>query len=144
MEAGTPNIRSIRAGGDRKLIVTWKGGMESVVDVSGYIGTYAIFLPLRANDAAFRSVVVGEWGWRAHWSDEMEISSDTLWRLAGEQGGAWLRTWRTGRGMTQGEAAAALGVSARMWRYYEACSHLLPKTVRLACIGLDAEAKAAA
>jgi hypothetical protein len=30
-----------------------------------------------------------------------------------------------------------------MWRYYEAGSHLLPKTVRLACIGLDAQAKAA-
>ena len=25
-----------------------------------------------------------------------------------------------------------------MWRYYEAGSHLLPKTVRLAAIGLDA------
>lgn len=47
------------------------------------------------------------------------------------------------RGMTQGEAAAALGVSPRMWRYYEAGSHLLPKTVRLACAGFDAHAKAA-
>ncbi|MFZ2006975.1 MAG: hypothetical protein WAV02_17970 [Stellaceae bacterium] len=37
----------------------------------------------------------------------------------------------------------ALGVSPRMWRYYEAGEHLLPKTVRLAAIGLDAEAKAA-
>jgi DNA-binding transcriptional MerR regulator len=40
--------------------------------------------------------------------------------------------------MSQSEAAEALGVSPRMWRYYEAGSHLLPKTVRLAGIGLDA------
>jgi DNA-binding transcriptional MerR regulator len=45
--------------------------------------------------------------------------------------------------MTQAEAAQALGVSPRMWRYYEAGSHLLPKTVRLAGIGLDAQAEAA-
>jgi hypothetical protein len=30
-----------------------------------------------------------------------------------------------------------------MWRYYKAGSHLLPKTVRLAGIGLDAEMPAA-
>ncbi len=39
----------------------------------------------------------------------------------------------------QTAAARALGISFRMWRYYEAGSHLLPKTVRLAALGLDAE-----
>jgi transcriptional regulator with XRE-family HTH domain len=73
----------------------------------------------------------------------MEISSDTLRRLALEQGAEWLRAWRTGKRMNQSEAARALGVSPRMWRYYEAGSHLLPKTVRLAAIGLDALTKAA-
>jgi transcriptional regulator with XRE-family HTH domain len=72
----------------------------------------------------------------------MEISSDTLWRLAVEQGAAWLRGWRTAHQMTQTEAAKALGVSPRMWRYYESGTHLLPKTVRLAAIGLDAQARA--
>ncbi len=45
--------------------------------------------------------------------------------------------------LSQAEAAAALGVSPRMWRYYEAGTHLLPKTLRLAAIGLDHEAEAA-
>ncbi|MDW6020875.1 DUF2442 domain-containing protein [Mesorhizobium sp. BAC0120] len=143
METDTPNIRSVRAGEGRKLIVTWKGGAESTVDLRAYIANYSIFSPLRKNDTLFRDVRVGEWGWCAHWSDEMEISSDTLWRLALEQGSAWLRTWRDQHRMTQSEAAAALGVSARMWRYYESGTHLLPKTVRLACIGLDAQVRAA-
>jgi DNA-binding transcriptional MerR regulator len=45
--------------------------------------------------------------------------------------------------MTQAEAARALGVSPRMWRYYEAGEHLLPKTVKLAGAGLDASEAAA-
>jgi transcriptional regulator with XRE-family HTH domain len=78
-----------------------------------------------------------------HWTDEMEIAADTLWRLALEQGAAWLRAWRAAHGMTQQAAARALGISPRMWRYYEAGTHLLAKTVRLAAIGLDAQARAA-
>jgi len=138
-----PNIRAIRAGDGRTVLVTWKGGAENPVDVGEHIARYAAFAPLRDDEAAFQSVSVGEWGWCAHWSDEMEIASDTLWRLALAQGGAWLRIWREAHEMTQAEAASALGVSPRMWRYYEAGEHLLPKTVRLACAGFDAKAAAA-
>ncbi len=138
-----PNISAVRADQGRRLVITWKGGAESVVDVSGHLAEYAVFAPLRQDPDLLRSVGVGEWGWCVHWSDDMEISADTLWRLTLEQGAEWLRAWRTARRMTQGEAARALGVSPRMWRYYEAGSHLLPKTVRLAGIGLDALTRAA-
>src|SRR6266446_1198534 len=143
VDADTPNIRGVRADKDCCIVITWKGGAESVVDVSRHLAQYAIFAPLRSDDDLFRKVEVGEWGWSVHWSDDMEISSGTLWRLALEQGAAWLRAWRAAHRMTQAEAAKALGVSPRMWRYYETGSHLLPKTVRLAGIGLDAQAHAA-
>ena len=139
----TPNIRTVCADQGRRLAIAWKGGAESVVDVSGHLAEYAVFAPLRQDDELFRTVEVGEWGWCVHWSDDIEISADTLWRLTLEQGAEWLRAWRTARRMTQAEAARALGVSPRMWRYYEAGSHLLPKTVRLAGIGFDAQTKAA-
>ncbi|HEY5106139.1 MAG TPA: helix-turn-helix transcriptional regulator [Caulobacteraceae bacterium] len=86
---------------------------------------------------------VGDWGWSVHWSEDMEISSDTIWRLSLEQGAVWLRRWRSGHGMTQSEAASAVGIGPRMWRYYEAGEHPVPKTIRLACFGLDAQARAA-
>jgi hypothetical protein len=143
MSMPAPTIRNICAGPGRELIVTWKGGAETVVDVGPHLETYAVFAPLRRDDEAFRAVRIGEWGWCAHWSDDMEIAADTLWRLALAQGADWLRRWRAEHGMTQAETAAALGVSPRMWRYYEAGTHLLPKTVRLACIGYDAQARAA-
>jgi hypothetical protein len=81
-----PNIRSIRPDGDRRLMNTWKGGAESIVDVSKLLADYAIFKPLRDDDNLFRKVIVGEWGWCSHWSDDLEISSDMLWRLALERG----------------------------------------------------------
>jgi hypothetical protein len=133
-----PNLRAIRAEKDRSIVVTWKGGSESVIDLSQHLAEYAVFAPLRSDDDLFRTVRVGEWGWCAHWSDEMEVSADTLWRLALQQGAEWLKAWRAAHRMSQDEAAKALGVSPRMWRYYESGSHLLPKTVRLAGIGLDA------
>jgi hypothetical protein len=147
MGAETPNIRSVRPGQARALVVTWKSGIESTVDVAKHLFAYAVLKPL-ADDALFAKVQVGEWGWSVCWpdargTDDLEISADTLWRLALEQGAAWLKAWRNARRMTQAQAAKALGVSPRMWRYYEAGTHLLPKTVRLACFGLDAEARAA-
>ncbi len=138
-----PNIKAVHPDAGRRLAITWKGGAESIVDVSGHLAEYVVFARLRQDDELFRTVEVGEWGWCVHWSDDMEISADTLWRLTLEQGAEWLRGWRTARRMTQSEAARALGVSPRMWRYYEAGSHLLPKTVRLAGIGLDALTRAA-
>jgi len=138
-----PNIKAVRADGKRSVVVQWRGGAESLVDLSAHLSDYEVFAPLRRDNRRFRAVDVGEWGWCLHWSDDMEISSDTLWRLAVQQGAEWLRKWRNKRQMSQAEAARALGVSPRMWRYYEAGSHLLPKTVRLAAIGLDALTKAA-
>jgi len=138
-----PNIKAARASRGRSLTITWKGGAESVVDLSSFLPEYAVFDPLRRDDDRFDRVEVGEWGWCVRWSEDMEISSDTLWRLTLEQGAEWLRGWRTARRMTQAEAARALGVSPRMWRYYEAGSHLLPKTVRLAGIGFNALTEAA-
>ncbi|MGD9617275.1 MAG: helix-turn-helix domain-containing protein [Alphaproteobacteria bacterium] len=143
MTASAPNIRAVAEGGDRAVLITWKGGAESLVDLREHLATYAIFAALRADDDLFRRVAVGEWGWCIAWSDDMQISSDTLWRLALEQGAAWLRQWRRNHRMSQAEAAKALGLSPRMWRYYEAGTHLLPKTVRLAALGLDAASRAA-
>jgi hypothetical protein len=142
MKTDTPNIRGIRIGQRRELTVLWKGGVESLIDASDHLARYAVFAAL-SDDAAFRAASVGEWGWSVHWSGDMEVSSDTLWRSALEQAATWLRDWHRDHDLTQAEAGQALGVSSRMWRDYEAGEHPLPKTVRLAALGLDAQSQAA-
>jgi len=84
----TPNLKSVRPDGDRRVVVTWNDGAESTIDVSKHIVDYVVFAPLRKDDELFRSVVVGAWGWCIHWSDEMEIPADTLWRIALAQNSA--------------------------------------------------------
>ena len=86
MEKTAPNIRSVRPDGGRRLVITWRGGAENIVDVSKLLADYAVFAQLREDDGLFRKMTVGEWGWCSHWSDDLEISADTLWRLALEQG----------------------------------------------------------
>jgi hypothetical protein len=81
-----PNVRAIRADEGRRLAITWTGGSESVVDVTDHLAEYAVFATLRADDDHFRKVEIGEWGWCVRWSDEMEISADTLWRMSVAQG----------------------------------------------------------
>ena len=57
-----PNIRAIRAGKDRCVVITWRGGAESVIDLRQHLAQYAVFAPLRSDDDLFRTVRVGEWG----------------------------------------------------------------------------------
>jgi len=112
------SIKAIRPASGRTLIVTWKNGTETPVDVGAHLDAYAVFAPLRDDPAAFSQVRVGEWGWNAHWTDDMEIATDTLWRLALEQGAAWLKAWRLGRSpkLSQAEAAAASSRAAMVVR----------------------------
>jgi hypothetical protein len=74
--------------------VRWEQGGESVVDVSGLIGTFRVYAPLRKNRALFRRVQVGQYGTDVVWTDAIDMAADTLWRLAQEQSGATLTDGR--------------------------------------------------
>jgi transcriptional regulator with XRE-family HTH domain len=49
---------------------------------------------------------------------------------------AELRTWRKAQGMTQMQAASALGVSLRQYKRFEAGEYATPLTVRLAAAAI--------
>ena len=46
METRTPNIRAIHAGQGRMLVVTWRGGTESSIDVGEFLARFTIFAPM--------------------------------------------------------------------------------------------------
>jgi len=141
-----PRIADVVAGKEpMTLRVRWAGGGENLVDVSGMVQSFRIYTPLRRSPELFGTVRVGEYGADVVWTDEIDMSADTLWRLAQEQAGktmtaAEFRQWRERRAYTLDAAASALGISRRMVAYYEQGGRAIPRVVALATRGLDIEA----
>ena len=138
-----PRIISVAA--DEKpftLRIRWDRGEESQIDVSGIIETFRVFEPLRGSPELFRQVRVGDQGTDVVWTDAIDMSADTLWRLAQEQSGATLsaeafKHWRVRKAYTLDSAAIALGISRRMVAYYEEGKKPVPRVVALATRALD-------
>jgi DNA-binding transcriptional regulator YiaG len=124
------------------LRVRWNTGDEGLVDVSGMIERFKVYAPLRQSPEFFRRVHVGEYGTDVVWTDDVDMSADTLWRLAHEQTGETMtpdefRHWRERKAYTLDSAAKALGISRRMVAYYEHGDRAIPRVVALATRGLD-------
>ena len=126
------------------LRIRWDNGDESRVDVSGLIETFRVYELLRRSPDLFAQVRLGEYGADIVWPDDVDISADTLWRLAQEQSGATMspddfKHWRERKAYTLDAAARALGVSRRMVAYYEQGAKRIPRVVALATRGLERE-----
>lgn len=93
---------------------------------------------------------VGEYGASVAWGDTwLEISGDTLWRLAERQlGNTWppeeFKAWRKRLGLTQAAAAEELGVTRRAIVHYERGARSISKMVRLACAAVEMQKRRAA
>ncbi len=81
-----PRIISV-VPGDKHLTlqVHWDNGKDTLVDVAGPINTYRIYAHLRDDEQLFGRVSVGEHGADIVWPGGLDMSNDTLWRLACEQ-----------------------------------------------------------
>src|SRR5208337_1827232 len=138
-----PRIVAVAA--DKKpltLRIRWDKGDESQVDVSGLVETFRVYEPLRRSPGVFAQVRVGEYGADVVWPDDIDMSADTLWRLAQEQTGATMspdafKHWRERKAYTLDAAARALGISRRMVAYYEQGAKPIPRVVALATRALD-------
>jgi hypothetical protein len=138
-----PRIVAVAA--DRKplrLRVRWATGELATIDVSGPIGTFRLYKPLRHSRSLFGKVKVGEHGTDVVWSSEIDMAATTLWRLMQEQQGHTMtpgafRDWRERKAYTLETAANALGISRRMVAYYEQGARPIPRVVALATKALD-------
>ena len=133
-----PRIVAVSAGKrPHTLRIRWDHGDENSVDVSALLEKFRVYAPLRQDAALFRRVRVGEHGTDIVWSDELDMSADTLWRLAREQAGVTMsaedfRQWRQQKALTLDAAASALGISRRMAAYYDHGDKPIPRVVALA------------
>jgi DNA-binding transcriptional regulator YiaG len=138
-----PRIAAVSA--DEKpmtLLIRWRTGEETRIDVSGLIQTFRPYEPLRRSRELFRQIRLGEHGTDIVWNDEIDMSAETLWRLAQEQSGATMtprafKEWRERKAYTLDAAAEALGLSRRMVAYYEQGEKPIPRVVALAARALE-------
>ncbi len=140
--AKRPNIVSVEPARGHVLRIRWRDHGEDAVDLSESIATRRALSALK-KPKVFAKARPGEHGWTVSWGKDIELDADYLHRLARYQAKDSLRpeafrNWRAKHGLSQAKAAAALGVSDRMIKYYEDGSHMIPKTVMLACRGFDA------
>jgi DNA-binding transcriptional regulator YiaG len=125
------------------LLVEWdQNKAQTLIDISDFLKTFKIYAPLRKSSALFNQVQVGDLGTDVVWSDEIDMSAETLWRLAQEQSGLTLtadafKKWRSKQGYTLDETAEALGISRRMVAYYEEGKRPIPRVVALATLAFD-------
>lgn len=125
------------------LIVEWADHTSSEIDLSSLIQDFEFFRPLEEVDL-FSQATEDEWGWSVHWGDQIDIGSDTLWRLALEQRGDTMspvnfREWRRRNNLSLVKAAEALGLGKRMLIYYEKGEKIIPKVVLLATLGYESK-----
>jgi len=125
------------------LLIEWEQNhQKTLVNVSNILNNFKFYSPLKNSTALFKKVQVGELGADIVWSDELDMSADTLWRLAQEQSGLTMtpeafKQWRVKQGYTLDEAALSLGISRRMIAYYEQGKRPIPRVVALATLALD-------
>jgi DNA-binding transcriptional regulator YiaG len=138
-----PRIAAVTAGEKpMTLLIHWRSGEETYVDISGLIETFRAYAPLRRSDELFRQVRLGEHGTDVVWNDDIDVAAETLWRLAQEQSGATMtprafKEWRERKAYTLDAAAEALGLSRRMVAYYEQGEKPIPRVVALAARALE-------
>ena len=138
-----PRIETVGAAEEPLTIdVRWSHGGRDMIDVSNLVHAFRLYAPLRDDPDLFRSVHVGEHGVDVVWTDDIDMSNDTLWRLAQEQSGATMtpeafRQWRERHRFTLDSAARALGLSRRTIAYYDQGKKPIPRVVALATRGLE-------
>lgn len=131
-----PRIGSATALPGRAVHVVWDDGSEHDIDLGPLLHRTASLRGLD-DDAVFAAVTVGETGGSLRWAGGLDITAGTLRRMALDQDSACIRAWRTAHGLSQEAAGDALGLKRRLIQCFEAGSHPIPKTVRLAMIGYD-------
>jgi len=76
-----PRLREAVPLEERKLRVVFDNGLEKIVDLAPALNSFRIYIPLREDDALFRSFQVSEYGNAIEWNDGLDFSAVWLEKL---------------------------------------------------------------
>ncbi|MFT4265710.1 MAG: DUF2442 domain-containing protein [Xenophilus sp.] len=134
-------LAAVKAKAGSVLHLAFADGAEFDVDLRETIRRHPT-LALLADPSVFKRAKLGPWGGTVTWgTDDLEMAADNLRARAIEQSGGYshegIAEWMYRHGLTQQQAANALGLSRRMLGYYLSGEKPVPRTVALACVGWD-------
>ena len=126
----------------RKVRITWTTGETVAVDIAPILYSRRTYIPLRQDDALFRSLKVSEYGNAIEWNGDLDLSAVWLARLPSVVfDNADFRRAMDTLGMTLDGMAEALGVSRRLVADYRK-DRPIPRYIGLATRYLETLQKA--
>lgn len=130
-----------------KLALSFADGAVFNVDLGPVIARHPSLARLLEAKLFRRARLDARGGYVVWIDDELEMAADNLRHIGVEQAGGIgherIYEWMAQNHLTQERASEALGVSRRMLGYYLSGAKPVPKTLWLACLGWQAQSKAA-
>ncbi|GJE56043.1 MULTISPECIES: DUF2442 domain-containing protein [Methylobacterium] len=137
MTSPVPRITDIAATGPTQLRVAWRDGVDTLVDLAGWIATGDdVLAPLR-DAVMFAAARIGEYGASLAWGDEdgdLAIDAFHLRQIATEQANAGTfqpAAWQAELRLSNQEVADFLGLSLSTWNAYKAGARVPTPTAML-------------
>jgi hypothetical protein len=136
-----PNIDRVEAGKDYTLRIKFRRGGWKPVRLAGLIARESVMAALN-DDAVFRKAKVIDWGGGVGWPGGFDLGASTLWHMAQEQApftAADFVAWQNRVGLSNQEAADALGVSLPTIKNLRNGTTPVSSAVAIACRAMEAE-----
>jgi len=135
-----PAIKRLRLGkAPYTLVVRYDDGRELATDMAGIIHKRRALAPIRDPEAFAKVRVIND-GDGVAWQAGPDFSADGLRHLAEVQRdmtGRDFKRWMRRMGLSNNEAADALGASARTVKAYKTRASALPAAVTIACRAME-------
>ncbi|HEX3653996.1 MAG TPA: DUF2442 domain-containing protein [Rhizomicrobium sp.] len=135
-----PSIEKVRAETGYRLRIKFRGKSWRVIALDGLIARYKEMRPLE-DAAVFKKAKLIDWGAAIGWPGDLDLGASTLWQMSEEQQPfttAGFVRWQQDTGLSNAEAADALGLSLATIKNYRSGANI-PAAVAIACRAMAAE-----
>lgn len=135
-----PRLKSVKPLAGRKLRLEWRDGRSHLCDLTGLIARSPTLAPL-ADAEIFSKAKLIDWGAGVGWPNGLDLSAQTLRRIAEEQSvfdAKSFRAWQAALGLSNQEAADALGLTLGTIKNYRN-GHAIPPAVAVACRAMQSD-----
>ena len=141
MSAKLPSIEKVRAIDELKLQVKFRGRGLRTIRLAGLVALKKVLQPLK-DYSVFAKVKVIDGGAAVAWPNGLDLGASTLWRISVEQApftNEDFVAWQERVGLSNQEAADALGCSLSTIKNIRGGSVPVGNAVAIACRAMDAE-----